>query len=82
MAHPGLKGADVHTIGNKCAEGPYCRHFFLHKFQHTFATEHLRHCFVTHCPQFNFARSATRFTIMSFSLSGLPSELGTLEQFS
>jgi len=29
--------------GNKCAQGPYCRHFFLHKFRHTFATEHLRH---------------------------------------
>jgi integrase len=29
--------------GNKCAEGPYCQNFFLHKFRHTFATEHLRH---------------------------------------
>ncbi|HEX6501657.1 MAG TPA: tyrosine-type recombinase/integrase [Terriglobales bacterium] len=29
--------------GNRCAEGPYCQHFFLHKFRHTFATEHLRH---------------------------------------
>lgn len=29
-------------FGNKCAEGPYCRHFFLHKFRHTFATEYLR----------------------------------------
>lgn len=29
--------------GNKCAEGPYCKNFFLHKFRHTFATEHLRH---------------------------------------
>jgi integrase/recombinase XerD len=28
---------------NKCAEGPHCQHFFLHKFRHTFATEHLRH---------------------------------------
>lgn len=27
----------------KCAEGPYCERFFLHKFRHTFATEHLRH---------------------------------------
>jgi integrase/recombinase XerD len=25
--------------GNKCKEGPY---FFLHKFRHTFATNHLR----------------------------------------
>jgi integrase/recombinase XerD len=29
--------------GNKCADGPYCKNFFLHKFRHTFATEHLRH---------------------------------------
>jgi integrase len=29
--------------GNRCAEGPHCQHFFLHKFRHTFATEHLRH---------------------------------------
>jgi integrase/recombinase XerD len=29
--------------GNKCAEGPHCQNFFLHKFRHTFATEHLRH---------------------------------------
>ena len=28
--------------GNKCSTGPYCHHFFLHKFRHTFATEHLR----------------------------------------
>jgi integrase len=28
---------------NKCCEGPHCQHFFLHKFRHTFATEHLRH---------------------------------------
>ena len=35
--------AFVTKHGNKCAQGPYCRHFFLHKFRHTFATEHLRH---------------------------------------
>jgi integrase/recombinase XerD len=29
--------------GNSCADGPHCRHFYLHKFRHTFATEHLRH---------------------------------------
>lgn len=29
--------------GNRCSDGPYCHHFFLHKFRHTFATEHLRH---------------------------------------
>ena len=28
--------------GNKCAQGPHCQRFFLHKFRHTFATEHLR----------------------------------------
>ena len=36
-------GQCVTKHGNKCAQGPYCRHFFLHKFRHTFATEHLRH---------------------------------------
>lgn len=29
--------------GNRCSEGPYCQHYYLHKFRHTFATEHLRH---------------------------------------
>ncbi len=29
--------------GNRCSKGPYCQHYFLHKFRHTFATEHLRH---------------------------------------
>jgi integrase/recombinase XerD len=29
--------------GNRCSEGPHCQHYFLHKFRHTFATEHLRH---------------------------------------
>lgn len=29
--------------GNRCTDGPFCHHFFLHKFRHTFATEHLRH---------------------------------------
>jgi site-specific recombinase XerD len=28
--------------GNRCADGPHCKRFFLHKFRHTFATEHLR----------------------------------------
>jgi integrase len=28
--------------GNRCAQGPYCQRFFLHKFRHTFATQHLR----------------------------------------
>lgn len=36
-------GQCITKHGNKCAEGPYCQHFFLHKFRHTFATEHLRH---------------------------------------
>ena len=36
-------GQCVTKHGNKCARGPYCQHFFLHKFRHTFATEHLRH---------------------------------------
>jgi integrase/recombinase XerD len=29
--------------GNRCSEGAYCMRFFLHKFRHTYATEHLRH---------------------------------------
>ena len=29
--------------GNRCSEGPNCMRFFLHKFRHTYATEHLRH---------------------------------------
>ncbi len=33
----------ITRYGNKCAEGPYCQNFFLHKFRYTFATEHLRH---------------------------------------
>ncbi|HEY0162023.1 MAG TPA: tyrosine-type recombinase/integrase [Edaphobacter sp.] len=28
--------------GYRCAEGPYCERIFLHKFRHTFATQHLR----------------------------------------
>jgi integrase len=36
-------GQCITKHGNKCAEGPYCQNFFLHKFRHTFATEHLRH---------------------------------------
>jgi len=36
-------GQCVTKHGNKCGQGPYCRHFFLHKFRHTFATEHLWH---------------------------------------
>ena len=36
-------GLCVTGHGNRCATGPYCQNFFLHKFRHTFATEHLRH---------------------------------------
>jgi integrase len=25
---------------NRCAEGPYCGRWFLHKFRHTYATRH------------------------------------------
>ncbi len=35
-------GQCVTEHGNKCAEGPYCMNVFLHKFRHTFATNHLR----------------------------------------
>jgi integrase/recombinase XerD len=27
---------------NRCAEGPYCGRWFLHKFRHTYATRHLQ----------------------------------------
>jgi site-specific recombinase XerD len=27
---------------NRCAEGPYCKRWFLHKFRHTYATRHLQ----------------------------------------
>jgi integrase/recombinase XerD len=35
-------GRCVTAHGNRCATGPYCQNYFLHKFRHTFATEHLR----------------------------------------
>jgi hypothetical protein len=27
---------------NRCANGPYCGRWFLHKFRHTYATRHLQ----------------------------------------
>lgn len=36
-------GQCITKHGNRCSKGPYCAHYFLHKFRHTFATEHLRH---------------------------------------
>jgi integrase len=35
-------GQCVSERGFKCAQGPYCERIFLHKFRHTFATQHLR----------------------------------------
>ena len=35
-------GQCVSKHGNKCAEGPFCSNFFLHKFRHTFATRNLQ----------------------------------------
>lgn len=35
-------GQCVSENGYKCAEGPHCERIFLHKFRHTFATQHLR----------------------------------------
>lgn len=35
-----LEGGGVKV--NRCAEGPYCGRWFLHKFRHTFATRHLQ----------------------------------------
>jgi integrase len=36
-------GQCITRFGNKCSDGPHCMHFLMHKFRHTFATEHLRH---------------------------------------
>jgi integrase len=36
-------GQCVTKHGNRCAAGPYCQRFYLHKFRHTIATEHPRH---------------------------------------
>lgn len=35
-------GQCVSENGYRCAAGPYCQRIFLHKFRHTFATQHLR----------------------------------------
>jgi integrase len=35
-------GNCVSEHGNKCADGPYCSQWFLHKFRHTFATRNLQ----------------------------------------
>ena len=35
-------GQCVTKHGNKCSEGPYCKNYFLSKFRHTFAAEHVR----------------------------------------
>lgn len=35
-------GQCITKHGNRCADGPHCQHYFLHKFRHTFATLHLR----------------------------------------
>jgi integrase len=35
-----LKDGTVKT--NRCASGPYCSRWFLHKFRHTYATRHLQ----------------------------------------
>jgi integrase len=36
-------GQCVSDHNYRCANGPHCERYFLHKFRHTFATEHLRH---------------------------------------
>ncbi|HEY3453201.1 MAG TPA: tyrosine-type recombinase/integrase [Bryobacteraceae bacterium] len=35
-------GSCVSKHGNRCMDGPYCSHWFLHKFRHTFATRNLQ----------------------------------------
>jgi integrase len=36
------KLADGRTKTNRCADGPYCKRWFLHKFRHTYATRNLQ----------------------------------------
>jgi len=36
-------GQCITKHGNRCSQGAYCQHYFLHKFRHTFATGHRRH---------------------------------------
>ena len=63
------------TPCRKCSVAKVCG-LWRKKCRQYGPSAHLFPCLVTHCPQFNSARSATRLTIMSFSLSGLPFELG------
>lgn len=35
-------GQCVSERGYRCVDGPFCERIFLHKFRHTFATQHLR----------------------------------------
>ena len=60
----------------KCSVAKVWRNLWRKKCRQYGPWAHLFPCLVTHCPQFNLARFATRLTIMSFSLSGLPLELG------
>ncbi len=64
------------TPCRKCSVAKVCRNLWRKKCRQYGPWAHLFPCLVTHCPQFNSARSATRLTIMSFSLSGFPFELG------
>src|SRR5579863_7702140 len=64
------------TPCRKCSVAKVCRNLCRKKCRQYGPWAHLFPCLVTHCPQFNSARSATRLTIMSFSLSGFPFELG------
>ena len=36
------KLADGSVRTNRCADGPFCKRWFLHKFRHTYATRHLQ----------------------------------------
>jgi hypothetical protein len=64
------------TPCRKCSVAKVWRNLWRKKCRQYGPWAHLFPCLVTHCPQFNSARSATRLTIMSFSLSGFPFELG------
>lgn len=37
-----IVGSASRGTGNECADGPHCQNFFLLRFRHTFATQHLR----------------------------------------
>src|SRR5215472_587575 len=72
----------ISTPCRKCSVAKVWRNLWRKKCRQYGPWAHLFPCLVTHCPQFNSARSATRLTIMSFSLSGFPFVSTPLNQMS